>query len=423
MSNKNETQILKAYELAKEKYAAWGIDTDKALEKLAEIPVSMHCWQGDDVKGFENADGELTGGIQATGNYPGGARNAKELREDLDKALTFIPGTHRLNLHAIYAETDGVKVERDQIKPEHFKNWVEWAKEKGMGLDFNPTCFSHELSSDGFTLSSENKEKRDFWIRHCIASRKIGEYFGKELGKPCVTNVWIPDGYKDVPADRFAPRKRLKEALDEVFSEKIDPKYNLDAVECKLFGIGSESYVVGSHEFYMGYAMKNNKLVTLDAGHFHPTEVISDKISSILNFADEILLHVSRPVRWDSDHVVLLNDELQAIADEIIGGGFEKRVHIGLDYFDASINRIAAWVVGMRNMQKALLAALLKPSDVMKKAELDGDYTTRMVLMEEFRSFPVGAVWEYYCLKQGVPSGEEWLEAVKAYEKEVLASR
>lgn len=423
MENKEQEVIIKAYELAKEKYKKWGIDTDSAIERLSKIPVSMHCWQGDDVKGFENEDGELTGGIQATGNYPGGARNAKELREDLDKALTLIPGTHRLNLHAIYAETNGEKVERDQLKPEHFKNWVKWARSKGIGLDFNPTCFSHELSADGFTLSSENKEKREFWIRHCKASRKIGEYFGMELGTPCVTNVWIPDGYKDIPADRYSPRKRLKEALDEVFSEVIDPKYNLDAVECKLFGIGSESYVTGSHEFYMGYAIKNNKLLTLDAGHFHPTEVISDKISSILNFTEEVLLHVSRPVRWDSDHVVLLNDELQSIADEIISGGFENRVHIGLDYFDASINRIAAWVIGMRNMQKALLTALLKPMEFIKKAELEGDYTSRLVLMEEFRSYPVSAVWEYYCLKAGVPVGEEWLDMVKEYEKEVLLVR
>ncbi|MDK2934711.1 MAG: L-rhamnose isomerase, partial [Clostridiales bacterium] len=320
-----ENQIEKAYEIAKEQYGVWGIDVDEVLKKLEKVAISLHCWQGDDVKGFENPDGDLTGGIQATGNYPGKARTAEELRADLDKAFSFIPGKHRVNLHAIYLETDGQKVERDEIEPKHFENWVVWAKERGLGLDFNPTIFSHPKADDGFTLSHPNKEIRDFWIRHCKRARKIGEYFGKELGTPAVTNIWIPDGYKDIPVDRLGPRKRLQESLDEILSEKIDKNYNLDAVESKLFGIGSESYVVGSHEFYMGYSMKNNVLLCLDAGHFHPTEVISNKISSCLLYLDELLLHVSRPVRWDSDHVVIFDDELQAIAQEIVRHNYIDR--------------------------------------------------------------------------------------------------
>jgi L-rhamnose isomerase len=423
MSDKKIENVIKAYQLAKERYAEWGIDTDKVLEDLEKIAVSMHCWQGDDVGGFENPDAGLSGGIQATGNYPGKARTPEELRLDIDKAMSLIPGKHRLNIHAIYAETNGKRVERDELKPQHFSNWVKWAKEKGIGLDFNPTCFSHPLSADGLTLSHPKKEVRDFWIAHCKASRKIGEYFGKELGTPCVTNIWIPDGYKDIPVDRFMPRQRLKEALDEIFKDQISSKYNLDAVESKLFGIGSESYVVGSNEFYMGYAVKNNKLLTLDAGHFHPTEVISDKITAVLNFADEILLHVSRPVRWDSDHVVLLNDELKNISEEIIRGNFLDKVHIGLDFFDASINRIAAWVIGTRNMIKSLLLAMLEPSEALKKIEVDGDFTSRLALLEEFRTYPSGAIWDYYCMKKNVPVGEEWLKEVKKYEKEVLAKR
>lgn len=423
MSDKKIENVIKAYQLAKERYAEWGIDTDKVLEDLEKIAISMHCWQGDDVGGFENPDAGLSGGIQATGNYPGKARTPEELRLDIDKAMSLIPGKHRLNIHAIYAETNGEKVERDELKPQHFSNWVKWAKEKGIGLDFNPTCFSHPLSADGLTLSHPKKEVRDFWIAHCKASRKIGEYFGKELGTPCVTNIWIPDGYKDIPVDRFMPRQRLKEALDEIFKDQISSKYNLDAVESKLFGIGSESYVVGSNEFYMGYAVKNNKLLTLDAGHFHPTEVISDKITAVLNFADEILLHVSRPVRWDSDHVVVLNDELKNISEEIIRGNFLDKVHIGLDFFDASINRIAAWVIGTRNMIKSLLLAMLEPSEALKKIEVDGDFTSRLALLEEFRTYPSGAIWDYYCMKKNVPVGEEWLKEVKKYEKEVLANR
>jgi len=423
MDTKKETTILNSYLVAKEKYSEFNIDTDEVLSKLEKIAISIHCWQGDDVAGFENPDGMLTGGIQATGNYIGKAKTPEQLRGDIDKALTLIPGKHRLNLHAIYAETKGEKVDRDKIKPEHFENWVNWAKEKGMGLDFNPTCFSHPLSADGFTLSHPDKSIRDFWINHCKASRKIGEYFGKQLGTPCVTNYWVPDGFKDIPVDRLSPRIRLKESLDEIFSEEISSDYNLDAVESKVFGIGSESYVVGSHEFYMGYALKNNKLVCLDAGHFHPTEVISDKISSILTFSDELLLHVSRPVRWDSDHVIVLSDELKNIAEEIIRGNFLNRTHIGLDFFDASINRVAAWVIGTRNMIKALLLAMLEPIDILRKYEDSGDFTSRLALLEELKTFPVGSVWDYYCMKLGVPVGTDWLEDVKKYESEVLSKR
>jgi len=419
----NNADIKGAYEYAREKYAKIGVDTDSAIEKLQKIAISIHCWQGDDVRGFENPDAGLSGGIQATGNYPGRARTPDELRADIDKAFSLIPGKHRLNLHAIYAETDGKKVERDELKPEHFKNWVEWAKKKGIGLDFNPTCFSHPMSDDGLTLSHPNKEVRDFWIRHCKASRKIAEYFGKELGTPAVTNIWIPDGFKDIPVDRFAPRQRLKESLDEIFKEEISEEYNLDAIESKVFGIGSESYVVGSHEFYMGYAMKNNKLICLDAGHFHPTETISDKISSIMLFSDQLLLHVSRPVRWDSDHVVILNDDLRGIAEEIVRGNFIDRVHIGLDFFDASINRVAAWVIGTRNMIKALLIAMLEPTDKIRKMETEFDFTSRLAYLEEIKSYPFSAVWDYYCMKNGVPAGKDWLDEVKAYEKEVLSKR
>jgi L-rhamnose isomerase len=421
MENKELT--VEMYNLAKEKYKKLDIDTDKILKSLEKVAISIHCWQGDDVSGFENPDGQLTGGIQATGNYPGRAKNAQQLREDLDKALSLIPGNHRVNVHAVYLETNGEKVERDQIKPKHFANWVNWAKKRNLGLDFNPTCFSHPLSSDGFTLSHPDDKIRRFWIEHCKASRKIGEYFGKELGTPAVTNFWVPDGYKDIPVDKYAPRERLKTSLDEIFSEAIDPKYNLDAIESKVFGIGSESYVVGSHEFYMGYAIKNKKLLCLDAGHFHPTEVISDKISSSMLYLDELLLHVSRPVRWDSDHVVILNDELRNIAEEIVRGNFIDRVHIGLDFFDASINRIAAWVIGSRNMIKALLCAMLEPTKLLKEVEFKGDLTSRLALLEELKTYPIGAIWDYYCMKKGVPVGEDWLNEVKIYENEVLLNR
>jgi len=413
-----------SYELAKQQYEKWGVNVDAVLEQLKNIPISIHCWQGDDVAGFEVNKGELSGGIDVTGNYPGKARTPEELRSDLEKALSLIPGKHRLNLHAIYAETNGEAVERDQLEPKHFENWVNWAKEQGLhGLDFNPTLFSHDKAADGLTLSHPNEEIREFWIRHCIASRKIAEYFGKELGTPCLTNVWIPDGYKDIPSDRLTPRQRLKESLDKVFAVKIDEQYNIDAVESKLFGIGSEAYVVGSHEFYMGYALKNNKLCLLDTGHYHPTETVSNKISSMLMFSDKVALHVSRPVRWDSDHVVILDDELREIALEIVRNDAADKVMIGLDFFDASINRVAAWTIGTRNMIKALLYAMLTPNAYLKQLQEDGNFTERLALMEEFKTYPFGAIWDYYCEQAGVPVKETWLEEVKQYEKEVLAKR
>lgn len=415
------TTVQKAYTLAQEQFAKIGIDTEQAMKEMARLPVSMHCWQGDDVTGFENPEGALTGGIQATGNYPGKARNAAELRADLDKALSLIPGPKRLNLHALYLESDQA-VERNSIEPKHFANWVKWAKQHGLGLDFNPSFFSHPLSAEG-TLSHANDDIRQYWIDHGKACRKISEYFGKELGTASVMNIWIPDGMKDITVDRFAPRQRLLEALDEMLSEKIDIQYHIDAVESKLFGIGAESYTVGSNEFYLGYATSRKTALCLDAGHFHPTEVISDKISAVMPFVEHLLLHVSRPVRWDSDHVILLDDETQAIASEIIRNNLFKRVHIGLDFFDASINRIAAWVIGTRNMKRALLRALLEPTDMLRSLELDGDFTARLALLEEQKSLPWQAVWDMYCERNGVPVGSAWLEDVRAYEKAVLSQR
>lgn len=416
----NKTEQI--YELAKEQYAAFGVDTEGALKQLSKVQISMHCWQGDDVGGFESGDQELSGGIAATGNYPGKARTADELRADLDLAYSLIPGTHRLNLHASYAETDGT-VERNELQSKHFNKWMDWAKEKGHGVDFNPTLFSHPLADNGFTLSDHDEGSRKFWIEHCIASRKIGEAFGKHLGTPAVTNVWIPDGMKDVPVDRYTPREILKDSLDAIFKEEIDPAYNLDAVECKLFGIGSESYVVGSHEFYMGYAISRGKLLTLDSGHFHPTEVISDKLSSMMLYVDELLLHVSRGVRWDSDHVVTLSDELEAIAHELVAGKFLDRVHIGLDFFDASINRLAAWTIGMRNTQKALLLALLKPMDTLREFEVAGDYTRRLAFTESYKIMPFGAVWNQFCAQNDVPVGFDFMKDISEYEEKVLSKR
>jgi L-rhamnose isomerase len=418
-----ENNIREAYRLAKERFAALGVDVDSAVKTLAGVSLSMHCWQGDDVGGFENPGGELGGGIAATGNYPGKARSAVELRQDLDLAYRLIPGKHRLNLHAIYAETGGKAVERDAILPEHFSNWVDWARANQHGLDFNPTLFSHPKADDGFTLSHPDAGIRHFWVEHCIACRKIGEAFGRALGTPCVTNIWIPDGYKDTPADRKTPRELLRDALDAVLAEKIDPHFNLDAVEPKLFGIGSESYVTGSMEFYTGYAITRQVLLTLDSGHFHPTETIADKISSALLFMPELLLHVSRGVRWDSDHVVTFTDDLQAIAHAIVRDGYLGRVHIGLDYFDASINRIAAWTIGMRNTQRAILMALLEPTAELRRLETAGDFTKRLALMEEMKAMPTGAVWDNFCLEQGAPVGIAWLEKIKQYENQVLSKR
>lgn len=413
----------KAYALAQEQYASIGVDTDKAMRRLAKVAVSLHCWQGDDVGGFESSAGLTGGGIQATGNYPGKARTADELRADLDMTYSLIPGKHRLNLHAIYAENSGRKVDRDQLTPALFSRWLDWAKSRRIGVDFNPSFFSHPKAADGFTLSSRDEGIRKFWVNHGIACRKIGEKFGKELGTPCVTNVWIPDGYKDVPADRATPRLILRKSLDEVFAGKISPKHNLDAIEGKLFGIGSESYVVGSHEFYLGYAIANKKLVCLDSGHYHPTETISDKISSVLCNMDEILLHVSRGVRWDSDHVVTLTDDLRAIAEELVRGDYLERTHIGLDFFDASINRVAAWVIGTRAMLKALLIALLEPTRQLQQLERKGDLTSRLALQEEIKALPFGAVWDFYCATKNVPVGPAWLAEVKNYEAKVLSAR
>lgn len=415
--------ILENYEIAKKMYKKIGIDTDAVIERVKKIPVSMHCWQGDDVMGFEGAE-ELTGGIQTTGNYPGKARNGDELRADIDKALSLIPGKHKVNIHASYAEFDGQKADRDALTPAYFQKWVDWAKQRGIGLDFNETYFSHPKSESGLTLSSGDESVRKFWVEHGKRCRKIGEYFGRELGQTCVTNLWIPDGYKDITVDKLAPRQRLKKSLDEIFSEKIDPKYNRDAVESKVFGIGSESYVVGSHEFYMGYAMtRSNVMLTLDAGHFHPTEMISGKISSVFTFMDSLLLHVSRPVRWDSDHVVIFDDELCAIMQELNRNDLFDKTYIALDFFDASINRIAAWVIGMRNTIKAMIFAMLEPVETLKNAEAKGDLTSRLALLEEYKSYPFSAVWDYYCQIMGVPAKESWLEDVKEYERNVLAKR
>jgi len=421
---KAQKRIEQAYEIAKEIYAEAGVDAEKALQQLAKIPISLHCWQGDDVGGFERAGAQLSGGgIQATGNYPGKARTIEELRMDLDKALSLIPGKHRLNLHACYLDHGGKPVDRDQIEARHFQSWIDWAKERKMGMDFNPTFFSHPKANDGFTLTHPDEAIRRFWIQHGILCRRIGAEMGRQLGTPTVTNVWIPDGYKDIPADRRGPRERLADALDAVFKESLKPQYHLDAVESKLFGIGAESYTAGSHEFYLGYAVSRQKLLCLDAGHFHPTEVISDKISSVLFFVPGLLLHVSRPVRWDSDHVVILDDELQNIAREIVRSGQLNRIHIGLDFFDASINRIAAWVIGTRNMLKALLLALLEPTDTLQAMERKMDFTQRLAMMEELKTLPWTAVWDYYCLQKNVPAGMAWFEEVKQYEKDVLSKR
>ncbi|ASS65462.1 MULTISPECIES: L-rhamnose isomerase [unclassified Paenibacillus] len=416
------TETTEAYEAARKLYARHGIDTDSVLEELEKVKISVHCWQGDDVRGFLFRDRDLSGGISVTGSHPGAARTAEELRADMELAFSLIPGKHKVNLHAIYADTDE-QVDLDGLEPRHFQKWVVWAKEQGLGLDFNPTCFSHDNSADGFTLSHSDPAIRRFWIEHCKASRRIGASFGEQLGQPCVTNIWVPDGYKDVPVDRLSPRRRLKESLDEIFAEDIDPAHNLDAVESKLFGLGSEAYVVGSHEFYMGYGMTSGKLICLDAGHFHPTEVISGKLSALSLFTSGILLHVSRPMRWDSDHVVVLDDELLEIGRELVRGGLLDTTHIGLDFFDASINRVAAWVIGTRNTIKSLLRAKLEPVEQLKAAELEGDYTTRLALTEELKSYPHGAVWDYYCATRGVPVREQWLDEVKSYERQVLLNR
>ncbi len=409
------------YEEAKKIYAGIGIDTEEVIEKLSKVSISMHCWQGDDVGGFESS-GELTGGIQATGNYPGKARNMEELMADIDKALSLIPGIHRINLHAIYADySDGI-VERDKLEPKHFDKWIEFAKERNLGIDINPTLFSHELAADGLTLSHPDENVRRFWIDHCKAIRKIGAYIGEKLGTPCLNNIWIPDGYKESPADRTSPRARLLSSLDEILSVKYDKKYLVDSVESKVFGIGVESYTVGSHEFYMNYAATRGCLCLLDNGHYHPTESVADKIPSMLLFSDKVALHVTRGIRWDSDHVTGYTDELKDIAKEIVIAGFDK-VIIGLDYFDASINRIAAWVMGMRNMQKALMGAMLTPHKKLSECQNSGNFTEMFVLSEEVKSYPVGIVWDEFCRRNNVPLREGWYADVKEYEEKVLSER
>jgi L-rhamnose isomerase len=416
------SQIELAYKIASQRYAEMGVDVAAAMKRLASISISLHCWQGDDVVGFEKTNAAIGGGLAVTGNYPGQARTPSELRSDLQQAYSMIPGNHRLNLHASYGEFDG-HVDRDEVETQHFAGWLEWAKQQGVKLDFNPTYFAHPKADDGFTLAHQDAGIRKFWIDHGVACRKIGAAMGAAQGSPCITNFWVPDGYKDSPADRHSPRQRLAESLDAIFAEQLDPRCNLDAVECKLFGLGSESYVVGSHEFYLGYAISRNKLLCLDSGHFHPTEVISDKISSVLMYVPNLLLHVSRGVRWDSDHVVTFSDELQAIAQELVRGDVLARVHIGLDFFDASINRIAAWVIGTRNMLKALLLAMLEPTSHLQQLERDGDFTSRLALIEELKTMPYGAVWDQYCVQSEVPVGAEWLSKVQQYESDVLSKR
>ena len=418
-----EKDIQESYHLAKARYAALGVDTDQAMRGLSQIPLSLHCWQGDDVGGFERAGSEIGGGLAVTGNYPGKARTADELRQDLEQVYRMIPGSHRLALHAIYGEFSGKKIDRDQVSPEHFTNWISWAKEQKLGLDFNPTLFAHPKAESGMTLSSNDPAVRSFWIDHCIACRHIGAFMGKSLGTSCITNIWIPDGYKDTPFDRKTPRQLLKDSLDEILTESINPQWNKDAVEGKLFGIGAESYTTGSHEFYLGYAATKGILLCLDSGHFHPTEGIADKLSAVLFFVPEVLLHVSRGVRWDSDHVVTYTDELLSIAQEVIRGNFQDRVHIGLDYFDASINRIAAWTIGARNTLKALLSTLLEPKAMLREMEISADFTGRLTLLEELKSMPFGAVWDYYCLKMDVPIGTGVIDEIKSYEKKMLSRR
>lgn len=410
------------FEQAKLRYLKHGVDVEAALTALANKPISIHCWQGDDVTGFENAGSALSGGIQATGNYPGRARTPEELMADFDKAISLIPGKKRINLHASYAIFDGDKADRDRLEPRHFSRWVEYAKSRSIGIDFNPTYFSHPLAADGLTLSHPDENIRTFWINHGIACRRIAAYIAKELGSPVLNNVWIPDGYKDIPADRLSPRLRLKDSLDRIFAEKLDGV--IDCVESKVFGIGVESYTVGSNEFYMSYAASCPGVYNLlDNGHYHPTEVVSDKIPSLLAFFDKVPLHVTRPVRWDSDHVVLFEDELKEIAKEIVRNGAMDKVLIGLDFFDASINRVAAWVIGTRNMQKALLFALLQPNDKLKELQNSGSFTELMMLQEELKTYPFGDIWEYYCESQNVPAGESWFDEIKKYEADVLLKR
>lgn len=414
--------VRQAYAAARKRYAVLRVDTDRVLRQLAQIKISLHCWQGDDVAGFEPPQGNM-GGIMPTGNYPGKARTPDELRADLIKALALIPGRHRVNLHAIYAETGGRRVDRDALEPRHFARWMDWAAHHKLGLDLNGTFFSHAHASSGMTLAHPDRGIRRFWIEHARACRRIGAAMGRRLGTPCVINIWVPDGFKDTPADRQAPRERLRQSLDAIFAAPIRPAYALDSLEGKLFGLGSEAYVVGSYDFYLAYAVARRKLLCMDTGHFHPTESVADKLSAVLGQLDGVLLHVSRGVHWDSDHVVTLTDDLRALAEEIVRGDYLRRVHIGLDFFDASINRVAAWVIGARAMLKALLIALLEPTALLRKMELQGDFTARLAMLEELKTLPFGAIWDYHCLQQDVPVGADWLPELKRYERDVTLLR
>lgn len=419
-----KSPIETAYGIARRQYADLGVDTEAALAALASKSVSVHCWQGDDVAGFEAPGAALSGGgIQVTGSHPGRARTVEELRMDLETALSLVPGVHRVNLHAIYGEFRGQRVERDQIGIEHFRGWIDWAREWSLGLDFNATLFSHPRAEAGFTLSSKDEETRQFWISHVRRCREIAAHMGAELGSPCIHNLWIPDGMKDQCVDRAGHRALLRESLDAIYERKADGEHLKDALESKLFGIGSESFVVGSHEFYMGYAMSRGLLLCLDLGHFHPTESVADKISALLGFCPELLLHVSRGVRWDSDHVVILDDPIREVALEIVRAGALDRAHLALDFFDASLNRVGAWVTGIRATLKALLLALLEPTERLRAREEEGDYFGRMALLEELRAMPVGAVWDYHCERSGAPAGRDWIERVNDYETRVLSKR
>ncbi len=416
--------IKQAYELAKKRYAELGVDTETAIQNMAKVAISLHCWQTDDVGGFETPDAALSGGgIQATGNYPGKAGTISEVKSDLEKVMSLLPGKQRLNLHAIYGDFEGKKIDRDQIEIKHFQSWIDWCKEQGIGMDFNASCFSHPKAADGFTLSSKNEEIRKFWVEHVKRCRTISAEAGKQLGTPCIHNIWIPDGSKDVPIDRNGYRSQLKKSLDEAMAVDYPKEHMKDAVESKLFGIGVESMTVGSHDFYLGYAIQNKKLICLDNGHFHPTEQVGDKISACLQFVDELLLHVTRPIRWDSDHVVTLNEDVQLIASEIVRNNFFDRVNVGLDFFDASINRIGAYVVGTRAAQKAFLIALLEPTAKLVELEEKGQNFERLAMLEELKTMPFSAVWDYYCLREGVPVGADYVDEIQNYENNVLSNR
>jgi L-rhamnose isomerase len=420
--NKSET-IQKSYELAKEQYAGIGVNTDSVLKTMNKVAISLHCWQTDDVSGFENPDADLSGGIQATGNYPGKARTIEEARTDLEKVYSLLPGKHRLSLHAIYGDFRAGKADRDQIEPKHFESWVNWAKEIGIGLDFNCTMFSHPKADSGFTLSDLDPVVREFWIEHVQRCRDISAYMGKELGSRCIHNIWIPDGSKDLTVNRFKHRAYLKESLDKILAKPQNPKLMADTVEAKLFGIGVEAYTVGSHEFYLGYAVDKKMMLCLDIGHFHPTEQVSDKVSAVFQFIDELLFHVTRPIRWDSDHVVILSDEVKALFEEIVWANKLDKVNIGLDFFDASINRIGAYVIGTRAAQKAIMLALLNPTDQLRKYEENDQYFERLALLEEAKAKPFGAVWDYFCLQHNVPVSETYISEIQQYEKNVLSKR